>query len=80
MWFHEWFNKMRGRDVIDTFPTTYLCNSRKDLQKWANLTGLELTDLSFQEGRPEYLRFNPVTYFAGFLYERTVNVLKLNRF
>ncbi len=80
MWFHKWFNKMRGRDVVDTFPTTYLCNSRKHLKKWAKLTGLELTELSFQEGRPEYLRFNPVIYFAGFLYERTVNVLKLNRF
>ena len=80
MWFHVSFNKMRGRDVVDTFPTTYLCNSRKQLSKWAELSKLDLTDLSFQEGRPEYLRFNPITYFVGFLYERTVNALKLNRF
>lgn len=73
LWFHKSFNKMRGREVHDTFPTTYLCNTRKDIQKWAVLTGLELEYVEFQEGRPEYLRFSPPSYLIGFLYERLVN-------
>jgi len=77
--FHKWFNKKRGRETFDTFPTTYLCNSRKDLTKWAEKTGMTLTDLRFEEGRPEYLRFSVPTYFFGYLYERLVNGLKLER-
>ncbi len=76
--FHKAFNRMRGREVEDTFPTVYKANSRRALAHWAKLAGLTLTQVEFQEGRPEYLRFNPLTYFCGLLYERTVNLLRLD--
>jgi 2-polyprenyl-3-methyl-5-hydroxy-6-metoxy-1,4-benzoquinol methylase len=76
--FHKAFNRMRGREVEDTFPTMYRANSRGALARWAKEAGLTLVRVDFQEGRPEYLRFNPVTYFCGLLYERTVNLLGLD--
>ena len=76
--FHKAFNRMRGREVEDTFPTMYRANSRGALASWAKEAGLTLVRVDFQEGRPEYLRFNPVTYFCGLLYERTVNLLGLD--
>ena len=30
-WFHEFYNRVRGRETDDTFPTTYACNSRSDI-------------------------------------------------
>ena len=31
--FHKWYNEKRGRKSHDTFPTTYLCNSKRALTK-----------------------------------------------
>jgi cyclopropane fatty-acyl-phospholipid synthase-like methyltransferase len=76
--FHKWYNEKRGRKSHDTFPTTYLCNSKRALTKLAKLSGMTLEKLEYEEGRPEYLRFNGLTYLIGFLYERTVNTLNLN--
>ena len=78
LWFHKWYNEKRGRKSHDTFPTTYLCNSKRALKKWARLSGMELVQLDYEEGRPEYLRFNGLTYLIGFIYERAVNILRLN--
>ena len=77
LWFHKWYNEKRGRPSHDTFPTTYLCNSKRALTKWANLSGMTLETLDYEEGRPEYLRFNGFTNLIGYLYERTVNLLNL---
>lgn len=75
---HKTFNKLRGRNVVDTFPTRYRANSRAALSRLAHGGGLEVVAVEFQEGRPEYLRFHPLTYFIGMVYERTVNALHLN--
>ena len=73
--FHIFFNKLRGRNENDTFPTYYRVNTKKDLEYYAALSGLEIMDIKFVEGRPEYLRFNPLTYFFGIIYEKLVNNL-----
>ena len=73
LWFHRFINRARGRASIDTFPTRYRANSRKDLARLAREAGLEIASLQTVEGRPEYLRMWPVTYVAGHLYERLVN-------
>jgi len=72
-WFHKFYNELRGRKLIDTFPTTYKCNSRSAVVKLAKKNGFNITALLFLEGRPEYLRLNAFGYFIGFLYERIVN-------
>lgn len=75
---HKTFNKLRGRDVVDTFPTRYRANSRGALTRLARASGLAVVAVEFQEARPEYLRFHPLPYFLGMAYERTVNALGLN--
>lgn len=75
--FHGWINKLRGREVIDTFPTRYLCNSRRQIERVAPATGLNLIGLDFVEGRPEYMRLTACTYLIGLAYERLVNSSRL---
>ncbi len=74
-WFHKALNKRRGREEHDTFPTCYRCNSSAAVRRHARASGLTVGEVRLIEGRPEYLRFNALTYFCGYLYERTVNAL-----
>lgn len=71
--FHKFFNKLRGRATVDTFPTRYRANSRRVIKALAGKSGFEVADLCLIEGRPEYLRFSAPTYLIGLLYERLVN-------
>lgn len=71
--FHQWINKKRGRQTLDTFPTRYLCNSRRQISGLADSCGLEVQRIDFIEGRPEYLRLTALTYLFGIAYERLVN-------
>jgi SAM-dependent methyltransferase len=79
--FHQFVNRMRGREAEDTFPTLYLANSEPQVREIATACGFELDRLERVEGRPEYLRMFFVTYFFGVLYERLVNASEtLSRF
>lgn len=73
--FHEFINRVRGRPVEDTFPTVYACNSEGDVRRLARDAGFEVVDIQRWEGRPEYLRMNPLLYLAGLAYERLVNAV-----
>lgn len=79
-WFHQAFNRLRGRNEVDTFPTLYRLNSRKTVHDLALQTGFGVEHVELIEGRPEYLRINPITYFAGLVYERVVNASELLAF
>lgn len=70
---HEWCNRLRGRPAGQTFRTYYRANSRGQIRKLAAAAGLALNSIHLIEGRPEYLRFSPLTYVAGCAYERLVN-------
>ena len=72
-WFHEMVNNWRGREHEDTFPTVYLCNTRRQFRQYGTGNGLELEQFRTVEGRPEYLRSNCLTYLPGIAYERVVN-------
>jgi SAM-dependent methyltransferase len=73
LWFHRFYNRLRGRNTGDTFSTKYKANSDSALRNLANAAVLELVDCEFIEGRPEYLRLAAATYVFGLLYERIVN-------
>jgi SAM-dependent methyltransferase len=75
IWFHKLYNRWRGRDEVDTFPTLYRFNSRRATYRLAATTGFTVEQLWTLESRPEYLRLTPPTYIAGWLYERMVNSL-----
>ena len=77
--FHEWVNARRGREESDTFPTHYRANTPRAVRALARSEGFSRVECTLIESRPEYLRRNPVTYFAGWAYERTVNGLPFMR-
>lgn len=77
--FHKFVNSKRGRDGSDTFPTFYRANTAKVQRKWAHKNGLKIIEIDSIEGRPEYLRIFSLTYLVGILFERVVNLLRLNR-
>ncbi|MBG0812501.1 methyltransferase domain-containing protein [Methylosinus sp. H3A] len=71
--FHQWFNKRRGREELDTFPTFYRANSGSQVRRLASAAGFAVERIELIEGRPEYLRISTPTYLVGLAYERTVN-------
>ena len=71
--FHRWFNRLRRRKEIDTFPTRYLLNSEVETNVLGANAGFEIKRVELIEGRPEYLRFSVLTYLIGICYERLVN-------
>jgi SAM-dependent methyltransferase len=76
-WFHAFYNKLRGREEGDTFPTHYRLNSRREQAAAAVRNGFAVKEIRAFEGRPEYLRLTFITYLLGILYERVVNALHL---
>lgn len=73
IWFHRFYNRLRGREGEDTFPTEYQCNSPGIVKKTAQKTGLIPVQFQMWEGRPEYLRMFTLGYIVGLIYERFVN-------
>jgi len=72
--FHRYFNKLRGRQAEDTFPTQYKANSKGQVNKLAEIVGFRSPRFRFIEGRPEYLRMNFILYSIGLVYERITNL------
>ncbi|HRB81442.1 MAG TPA: class I SAM-dependent methyltransferase [Nitrospira sp.] len=73
LWFHQYINRVRGRNTEDTFPTKYLANSPRQIRALAKANGFRVESIELIEGRPEYTRLTALTYLFGFLYERIVN-------
>ena len=71
--FHRFYNKLRGLDEDDVFPTRYRANDPKTLYNLGRVSGFEVTSMNLYEGRPEYLRLFWPTYLCGLLFERLVN-------
>ena len=71
--FHKYYNRLRGRAMDDTFSTYYRANSLRQIRALAAKSGFDLGEVRRVEGRPEYLRINPVFYLFGIAYERLVN-------
>jgi 2-polyprenyl-3-methyl-5-hydroxy-6-metoxy-1,4-benzoquinol methylase len=72
---HDWYNRLRGRETEDTFPTFYRVNTPAALRKHAAEAGLRVREVHLIEGRPEYLRLTWPTYLAGWAWERAVNTV-----
>jgi SAM-dependent methyltransferase len=71
--FHRFFNRLRGRHEVDTFPTRYRANTVCDVRWLAMRAGFVVESVELIEGRPEYMRVSVPTYVAGAAYERLVN-------
>ena len=70
---HQFFNRLRGREETDTFPTLYRAKTIPEVSAVASELGFEVSALELIEGRPEYLRISWFTYLFGLAYERLVN-------
>ena len=73
--FHLRYNRWRGVDVHDIFPTVYRANTAARLRELCAAAGLDVEDLAQFETEPEYLAFSTPTYALGVGYERLVNRL-----
>lgn len=71
--FHRWVNARRGRPAQDTFPTTYLLNSRRDQERWFGPPAFRTVHFERLEVAPNYLTFSAPTLLAGAAWERVVN-------
>lgn len=65
-------NHTEGREEHDVFPTVYGSNSFSQVNRLAKSTGFEVLDFQYLGQHPAYLKFNPVLYFLGSLYEKTI--------
>ena len=74
---HVAFNRWRGVDARDVFPTAYRANTAGRLRALAAGAGLEVERLDQFETEPEYLAFHVLPYALGVAYERAVNRLPL---
>jgi len=70
---HVAFNRWRGVDERDVFPTAYRANTAGRLRALLEGAGLEVERLERFETEPEYLAFHPLAYALGVAYERLVN-------
>ena len=70
---HVAFNRWRGVDARDVFPTVYRANTAGRLRALAEGAGLAVERLERFETEPEYLAFHVVPYALGVAYERLVN-------
>ena len=70
---HVAFNRWRGVDARDVFPTAYRANTAGRLRSLAEGAGLAVERLERFETEPEYLAFHLLPYALGVFYERAVN-------
>ena len=71
--FHLRYNRWRGVDAHDIFPTVYRANTASRLRALYEGAGLRIEELQQFETEPEYLAFSTPTYALGVGYERLVN-------
>lgn len=71
--FHEFYNKRRGREETDTFPTVYYLNTRSALRHHLKKAGFIKQELRMRECCPNYLMLAAPLFLIGVAYERIVN-------
>lgn len=71
--FHGWLVKnTEGRAEMDTFPTFYRANSRRQITSLAKGTGLSLEQFQYLDQSPYGLKFNSFFYWLGCRYHHLV--------
>lgn len=70
-------SRLREEEAVDPYPTFYRFNSRRNIKKIAEKAGLSVAQMHMIEKEPGYLKFHPLAYRAGVLYERVVNLSPL---
>lgn len=71
--FHGWYNRLRGREESDTFPTVYRLNSRSAVRRHFRNAGFVEKELVMRECCPNYLMLAAPLFLMGVAFERLVN-------
>ena len=71
--FHLTYNRWRGVDAHDIFPTVYRANTARRLRSLYEAAGFDVEHFYQFETEPEYLAFSTPTYALGVGFERLVN-------
>ena len=62
-----------GRAEEDTFPTAYKTNTRRDVDRLAHASGLEVEEFRYLSQYPNYLMFNGLLFAIGTAYEKVIS-------
>jgi len=68
-----------GQTVYDNFPTYYRANTPRALARIARLSGFELVEDVVCPHPPDYLKFSPVLFRLGVLFDRIAGLLPWTR-
>jgi ubiquinone/menaquinone biosynthesis C-methylase UbiE len=63
---------LEGRSEPDTFPTYYRANSARQLRRLASQAGFDVEMLQYRNHYPYLLRFSPLLFRVGVLYDRLI--------
>jgi len=75
--FHAWYNRKRGRDETDTYPTVYRLNSRSAIRRHFRDAGFREDELVMRECCPNYLMLCSPLFLVGVAFERMVNASRI---
>jgi SAM-dependent methyltransferase len=75
--FHKFYNRQRGQQETDTFPTAYRLNTRSALRRRLVKVGFVERELRMRECCPNYLTLAKPLFLIGVAYERLVNATEL---
>jgi SAM-dependent methyltransferase len=70
--------KLSDNPEWDDFPVCYRCNTRRDLQRTIEGTGLTLTLFRPLPSEPHYLRFFVPLFVGGAIYQFGISLLQLD--
>ena len=71
--FHLRYNRWRGVDAHDIFPTVYRANTASRLRSSMRARGCASSSCTSSRREPEYLAFSTPSYALGVGFERVVN-------
>lgn len=66
-------NKVEGRAEEDTFPTAYRSNTRGQVGRLADRSGLVVESFEYLSQYPNYLLFNGPLFFIGMCFEKLIH-------
>jgi SAM-dependent methyltransferase len=64
--------RVEGRAEEDTFPTAYRSNTRADVQRLAQASGLNVDNFEYLSQYPNYLLFSAPLFFLGMCFEKLI--------
>lgn len=72
--------RVEGRDEEDTFPTAYRTNTRRDVDRLAAASGLDVESFQYLSQYPNYLMFNGALFYLGMCFEKLISRFNSLRF